>query len=311
MKYTLEKYNDKEYIIKDNVGINKGRIYFIENDIENRYVSFRLSLYKDLNRDEETIHYIIKNLLDSLIRSNIETVSVYCEEGILIYPLTNFGFIFNCYIEKRIKKGNNNFSREMLFTLDTSDYNVKNEEMLILKGESIELRLLNETYAEKLLDYYSRNKDHLMPFDPKRSQTFYTIENQEKSLRQGYLDYLNNSCAEFGIFKDNMLIGKIRISSIVKGVFNNAFVGYSIDKNMQNKGYMKEALKLVIDFSFNRLKLHRIEASALIDNIKSERVLLSCGFKRIGETKNYLFINGKWRDHNVFYILRDENKLEV
>ncbi|WP_143761057.1 GNAT family N-acetyltransferase, partial [Clostridium haemolyticum] len=51
--------------------------------------------------------------------------------------------------------------------------------------------------------------------------------------------------------------------------------------------------------------LHRIEASTLVDNIRSQRVLESCGFKEVGVSEKYLFINGKWRDHKIFYITKE------
>lgn len=85
------------------------------------------------------------------------------------------------------------------------------------------------------------------------------------------------------------------------GVFRNAFIGYSIDENEQGKGYMKEAVKLAIDYAYEELELHRIEASTMVSNEKSQRVLKSCGFQELGVSKEYLYINGKWQDHVVFY----------
>ena len=52
-------------------------------------------------------------------------------------------------------------------------------------------------------------------------------------------------------------------------------------------------------------ELHRIEASALVDNEKSIGVLKSCGFKMLGINENYLLINGKWRDHVTYYTIKN------
>jgi len=104
-----------------------------------------------------------------------------------------------------------------------------------------------------------------------------------------------------GIYKNNKIIGKIRISNIVMGVFKNAFIGYSMDEKEQNKGYMKESVKLAVAYAFKELELHRMEATTLIDNEKSQRVLKNCGFKELGISEKYLYINGEWRDHMVFY----------
>ena len=64
---------------------------------------------------------------------------------------------------------------------------------------------------------------------------------------------------------------------------------------------MKEAVKLVLEYAKNYLDLHRLEASILTDNLRSKGVLLSCGFEEVGLNKNYLYINGAWRDHITFY----------
>ena len=107
--------------------------------------------------------------------------------------------------------------------------------------------------------------------------------------------------SDLGIYKDNKLIGKIKISNVVYGVFKNGIVGYSIDKEYEGKGYMKEAVKLTLEYAKNYLDLHRLEASILTDNLRSKGVLLSCGFEEVGLNKNYLYINGSWRDHITFY----------
>ena len=105
---------------------------------------------------------------------------------------------------------------------------------------------------------------------------------------------------------DEILIGKVKISNIVYGVFKSGIVGYSMDKDYQGKGYMKEALKLVLKYAKDELELHRLEASVLVDNERSKNVLIGCGFKEVGLNEKYLFINGAWRDHLTFYrILED------
>ena len=103
------------------------------------------------------------------------------------------------------------------------------------------------------------------------------------------------------------LIERIRVSNVIYGVFKNAFIGYSIDEKEQGHGYMKQGVRLVCEYVFEFMGLHRIEASTLIDNIRSQRVLLSCGFKEVGISDKYLFINGKWRDHKNFAIINGKD----
>jgi ribosomal-protein-alanine N-acetyltransferase len=74
---------------------------------------------------------------------------------------------------------------------------------------------------------------------------------------------------------------------------------------------MSESLKLIKEFIFNELKLHRIEAFCLPYNNPSLKVLLKNGFIKEGTARKLLKINDKWQDHTVLsFILDDFKKLK-
>ena len=116
-----------------------------------------------------------------------------------------------------------------------------------------------------------------------------------------YKQFINGTAACFGIYKDKKFIGKIQISGVIYGVFKSGIIGYSMDREYEGRGYMKEALAKIIEYAFKEMELHRLEASTLIDNKKSQSVLNGCGFKELGVNEKYLFINGEWKDHITFY----------
>ena len=152
-----------------------------------------------------------------------------------------------------------------------------------------------------MTEYYIRNKEHLASFEPAREKEFYTVESQKSKSNDNYTQFLNGTAIDFGIFKEEKIIGKLRISSILYGIVKSGILGYSIDKLEQGKGIMTSAVKLVTEYAFNELGMHRIEASVLVDNEKSKRVLHKCGFKELGLNEKYLFIDGVWRDHITFF----------
>ena len=154
---------------------------------------------------------------------------------------------------------------------------------LVVKGRNISIQALTPGDAEEVLDFHLRNRKFLKYFEPSRDEVFYTLDSQKRTLTESYKQFLNGSGVNFGIYKEKNLIGKIRISNIVIGVFKNAFIGYSMDEKEQNKGYMKEAVKLAVTYAFEELELHRVEATTLIDNERSQGVLRSCGFKELGK----------------------------
>ena len=69
---------------------------------------------------------------------------------------------------------------------------------------------------------------------------------------------------------------------------------------------MTAALPLVLDFAFDRLRLHRVEAACLPTNVPSRALLLRTGFQQEGYARNYLLIDGKRQDHLLFGILRED-----
>lgn len=64
----------------------------------------------------------------------------------------------------------------------------------------------------------------------------------------------------------------------------------------QGKGYATSAVKLVLDETVNKLKLHRIEAGTSPDNIGLQIVLIKKGFQFVGRNSKYIYQNGKWQD---------------
>ncbi len=81
---------------------------------------------------------------------------------------------------------------------------------------------------------------------------------------------------------------------------------YKINPGQWNKGYATEALLKLIDFGFNELGLHRIEAGCAVENIASVKVLEKVGMKREGLKRKKLPIRGEWKD-NYFYAILEED----
>lgn len=294
--------NNNEYIIRDNSGITIGRVFIIELSKENKFCTLRIKFYKygDLSYRllENSLYILMKLLFKNM---NLNKINILADEDINIAAFTDLGFILEGIISNSIKI-DSNYKSEILFGLEIDKFkNISIDRGLHIKGDKINLSILTPNNARQVLDYYTKNKNHLSKFEPDREKNFYTMEMQKKSLMDSYRDFLGGKSVNFGIYKDESLIGKIQISNIVIGVFKSAFIGYSIDESQQGNGYMKEALRLTVEYAFHEIKLHRLEASTLVDNVRSQEVLKSCGFKQIGTNKDYLFINGRWRDHLTFY----------
>ena len=112
----------------------------------------------------------------------------------------------------------------------------------------------------------------------------------------------------FLIFRaaDDTLLGGITLANLRRGVAQTATLGYWIGAAHARQSYSAEALGAVLEYAFQRLGLHRVEAACLPHNEASRRLLLKCGFQEEGYAREYLRINGSWQDHQLFAILRGE-----
>lgn len=174
----------------------------------------------------------------------------------------------------------------------------------MLKSESIYIRPFITSDAAALFELQLANRDFFQKFSMERDDNFYTLEAQLERIPQYQELSQNDQSYNFGIFTyDDTLIGTINLFHVMRGSLQSAFIGYFLDKNHNGKGYTTEAAKLIVDYGFNELDLHRIEAGVMPHNIGSIRVLEKAGFHKEGIAVKNVKINGKWEDHQVLAII--------
>ena len=120
---------------------------------------------------------------------------------------------------------------------------------------------------------------------------------RERQLGTGY---------GFGVFVDSALVGEMNVSSIQRGPFQNAYVGYWIDQRVAGQGYTPEALVVALRFAFEDLHLHRLQIAIIPRNRPSRRVVEKLGIRLEGMAERYLEINGNWEDHFRYAITVEE-----
>jgi RimJ/RimL family protein N-acetyltransferase len=88
---------------------------------------------------------------------------------------------------------------------------------------------------------------------------------------------------------------------------HNVMFGIAIgEKDYWNRGYGTEAARLLIDYGFEQLNLHRISSFVYSFNERSVRLHKKVGFREEGRQREATFKNGKYHDHVMFGILREE-----
>ena len=129
-----------------------------------------------------------------------------------------------------------------------------------------------------------------------------------RRLKKITADWRDGATYAFLIFRrgDEAMLGGITLSNVRRGVAQSASAGYWMGKTHARNGYMAEAIQLTLDFSFDTLSLHRVEAACLPSNTPSKNLLMKSGFIQEGFARRYLRINGTWQDHVTFAVLRTD-----
>jgi [ribosomal protein S5]-alanine N-acetyltransferase len=170
------------------------------------------------------------------------------------------------------------------------------------------LRLVASDDAGRLLAAYRRNRAHLEHWDPRRSERFYTLEGQRARLADQLAQWRAGRARPYVLADGDRVVGTATLSGIVMGPFCSADLGYWIDADYLGRGLATATVELLCRDALTELGLHRVEASTLVDNVRSQRVLAKCGFERYGLAPRYLHIDGRWQDQILFQrILHDED----
>jgi len=176
-----------------------------------------------------------------------------------------------------------------------------NRQLPRLETARLILTLPTPDFAVRLLAYVSENREHLEPWDPSHPPEYYTLPYWENALHRAVKRFESGDAVSF-VLLDRLspsgpVLGRCDFLNIVRGAFQACYLGYSLDHRAEGKGFMFEALQAAVRFMFDDLKLHRIMANYIPGNERSARLLERLGFQKEGYARDYLHLNGAWRDH--------------
>jgi [ribosomal protein S5]-alanine N-acetyltransferase len=129
-----------------------------------------------------------------------------------------------------------------------------------------------------------------------------------RRIRRYQREIRNGTGYPFFIFSpdEDTLLGGLTLAQIQRGVTQSAVLGYWMGARHAGKGLMGAAVRAVVGFAFETLHLNRIEAACLPHNAASTGLLEKVGFSREGYARKYLCIDGRWQDHLLFGLVRDD-----
>jgi len=180
--------------------------------------------------------------------------------------------------------------------------------VIIVNLSRIRIVPVDENHAQEFLHLYQNNKEYLLPWQPTREEEFFTLDKQRSLLRDQKVAYENGTAFVFGIFHGMDLVGRIALTGIERGPFQNGHLGFFVDQLYQNHGIATYAVQQTLNFGFYEASLHRIDAAVMPKNAKSIKVLEKLGFGIIGMSVRHLRIAGTWEDHLLFAITKEDFK---
>ena len=160
--------------------------------------------------------------------------------------------------------------------------------------------------AAELLELRSRNRAHLEPWEPERPLGYYSVEGQRALLESALAAREAGRAFPFLVEHEGRIVGGVNLNEVVRGAFQNAYLGYWVDGACAGRGVATEAVRQAVAFAFGAGRLHRVQAAVIPRNAASLRVLEKCGFREEGLARRYLRIAGRWEDHRIFALTAED-----
>jgi ribosomal-protein-alanine N-acetyltransferase len=154
----------------------------------------------------------------------------------------------------------------------------------------------------------SESRVFLAPWEPVWPADDLTRVAFRRRIRRYQRDMRNGTGYPFFVFTPDgdTLLGGLTLTHVQRGVTQSCSLGYWMGAAHAGKGFMTAAVKAAVILAFDTLHLNRVEAACLPNNAASIRLLEKVGFTREGYARRFLCIDGKWQDHLLYGMVRDD-----
>lgn len=177
----------------------------------------------------------------------------------------------------------------------------------VVKGRGVILRPPRASDYDAWASLRQASHAYLQPWEPLWPEDDLTRAAFKRRLTIYAREMEGGNAWPFFIFADadQSLVGAITLSNIRRGVAEVGTLGYWIGQGQAGRGLATAAVRAMVGYAFDDLKLHRVEAACVPANLASRRVLEKAGFELEGQARAYLKINGAWADHLLFGVVND------
>ncbi len=172
----------------------------------------------------------------------------------------------------------------------------------VLQTERLELRIPQSDDFGEWVRLRRESHEFLRPWEPAWPRDHLSHRAFRRRVRWARLEAEGGRAFSFLIFtrKPDRMVGGITLSNIRRGPSQCGTLGYWVGREHAQRGYMTEATEAVVAYAFDELRLTRLEAACLEENVASRALLAACGFHFEGVARSYLEVDDVVRDHMLF-----------
>jgi ribosomal-protein-alanine N-acetyltransferase len=182
------------------------------------------------------------------------------------------------------------------------------EQLPAIVGDTVVLRVPQMSDYAEWAALREASREFLTPWEPTWPPDDLTRPSYRRRIKRYAEDQRSDLAYPLFVFRksDNVLVGGLTLANIRRGCAQAGNLGYWMGAAYSRQGYMTAAVKVVIPFAFETLRLHRVEAACIPANVASIRLLEKTGFRREGFAREYLCIDGVWQDHLLYARLKHD-----
>lgn len=178
---------------------------------------------------------------------------------------------------------------------------------VLIEGGGVALRVPTLTDFDQWRGLRHASRAFLERWEPRWGPDDLTRQAFRARVRRYEQEYATGQSLPLFIFlPDETLVGGLTLGGIRRGAAQACTLGYWMGETYAGRGLMHAALDAVVPYAFDQMRLHRIEAACIPENRRSIALLEKAGFQEEGYLRQYLKINGAWRDHVLFARLADD-----
>ncbi|MDT0158572.1 GNAT family protein [Microbacterium sp. ARD32] len=167
------------------------------------------------------------------------------------------------------------------------------------------LRLIRARDARTVQRELLSNRAWLQPWEATVPGGIATFD-MRVSIRRLLQQHRDGIGYPFVMEYDGEIAGQLNIWGVARGSLCSATIGYWVSERFAGRGITPTAVALATDASFGRFGLHRMEICIRPENRASLRVVQKLGFRYEGLRRRYIHIDGDWRDHHAFALVKED-----